>query len=113
MIIRAFSISALISTIKKRPRLLASIVVGLLSVAAIFVDWQWPQGTQWPVDWNAGNMLYKQLIYMTSAECAGLVLGMKVPIILTSRSDSITSRIASCALAVLMVHRDAGRRASI
>lgn len=58
MIIRAFSISALISTIKKRPRLLTSIVVGLLSVAAIFVDWQWPQGTQWPVDWNASALLY-------------------------------------------------------
>lgn len=50
---------------------------------------------------EAGNMVYKQLVYMADAECAGLVLGMKVPIILTSRSDSIASRIASCALAVL------------
>ena len=50
---------------------------------------------------EAGNMVYKQLVYMAGAECAGLVLGMKVPIILTSRSDSVASRIASCALAVL------------
>lgn len=50
---------------------------------------------------EAGNMLYKQLIYMAGAECAGLVLGMRVPIVLTSRSDSVASRIASCALAAL------------
>ena len=56
---------------------------------------------------EAGNMLYKQLVYMAGAECAGLVLGMRVPIVLTSRSDSITSRIASCALAVLVRARAA------
>jgi phosphate acetyltransferase len=50
---------------------------------------------------EAGNMVYKQLVYMAGAECAGLVLGMRVPIVLTSRSDSIESRIASCAMAVL------------
>ena len=54
---------------------------------------------------EAGNMVYKQLVYMAGAECAGLVLGMKVPIILTSRSDSITARITSCALAVLVANR--------
>jgi phosphate acetyltransferase len=37
---------------------------------------------------EAGNMIYKQLVYMANAECAGLVLGMRVPIVLTSRSDS-------------------------
>ena len=58
---------------------------------------------------EAGNMVYKQLVYMAGAECAGLVLGMKVPIILTSRSDSITARITSCALAVLMAARSTGR----
>ncbi|NDP62282.1 bifunctional enoyl-CoA hydratase/phosphate acetyltransferase [Polaromonas sp.] len=58
---------------------------------------------------EAGNMLYKQLVYTAGAECAGLVLGMKVPIILTSRSDSITARITSCALAVLVATRLAGR----
>lgn len=56
---------------------------------------------------EAGNMLYKQLVYMAGAECAGLVLGMRVPIVLTSRSDSVTSRIASCALAVLVHARAA------
>ena len=50
---------------------------------------------------EAGNMIYKELVYLASAECAGLVLGMRVPIVLTSRSDSVASRVASCALAVL------------
>lgn len=59
-------------------------------------------------DLEAGNMVYKQLVYMAGAECAGLVLGMKVPIILTSRSDSITARITSCALAVLVATRASG-----
>jgi phosphate acetyltransferase len=55
-------------------------------------------------DLNAGNILYKSLIYMAGAECAGVVLGTKVPIILTSRADSETSRIASCALASLLAN---------
>jgi phosphate acetyltransferase len=49
---------------------------------------------------------------MAGAECAGLVLGMKIPIILTSRSDSITARISSCALAVLVAARGAGKGAA-
>jgi phosphate acetyltransferase len=53
-------------------------------------------------DLNAGNILYKSLIYMARAECAGVVLGTTVPVILTSRADSETSRIASCALASLL-----------
>jgi phosphate acetyltransferase len=52
-------------------------------------------------DLNAGNILYKSLVYLAGAECAGLVLGAKVPIILTSRADSGFSRLASCALASL------------
>ena len=48
---------------------------------------------------DAGNSLYKSFVYMGGAACAGLVLGAKVPIILTSRSDSKESRVASCALA--------------
>jgi phosphate acetyltransferase len=51
---------------------------------------------------EAGNMVYKQLVYMAGSECAGLVLGLRVPIVLTSRSVSLASRIASCAMAVLM-----------
>jgi phosphate acetyltransferase len=52
-------------------------------------------------DLNAGNMLYKSFNYIGGAECAGLVLGARVPIVLTSRADSLLARIASVALAVL------------
>jgi phosphotransacetylase len=48
---------------------------------------------------NAGNILYKSLVYMAGAECAGVVQGAKLPVILTSRADSAFSRLASCALA--------------
>ena len=51
---------------------------------------------------EAGNMLAKQLIYFAGADAAGLVLGARVPIILTSRSDSLRVRIASVALAKLV-----------
>ncbi len=50
---------------------------------------------------EAGNMLAKSLTYLAQAECAGIVLGAKVPIILTSRADSVMVRLASCAAAVL------------
>ena len=50
---------------------------------------------------DAGNSLYKSIVYMGGAACAGLVLGARVPIILTSRSDSERARVASCALAAL------------
>jgi phosphate butyryltransferase len=52
-------------------------------------------------DLEAGNMLAKQLTFMSGAEAAGIVLGASVPIILTSRADSARTRLASCALAVL------------
>jgi phosphotransacetylase len=55
-------------------------------------------------DLEAGNMLAKQLSFLANADSAGLVLGAKVPIILTSRADSVRSRIASCAVAVLAAH---------
>ena len=54
-------------------------------------------------DLEAGNMLAKQLILLGHASVAGIVLGARVPIILTSRADSVESRIGSCALAVLVV----------
>ena len=50
-------------------------------------------------DLNSGNMLYKSFVYVGGGECAGIVQGARVPIILTSRADSQFSRIASCALA--------------
>jgi phosphate acetyltransferase len=51
---------------------------------------------------NAGNMVYKALIYLAGAQCAGVVLGAAAPIILTSRADSEAARIASCAMASLL-----------
>lgn len=52
-------------------------------------------------DLEAGNMLAKNLIYLSKADSAGIVLGARVPIVLTSRADSVRSRMASCAAAVL------------
>jgi phosphate acetyltransferase/phosphate butyryltransferase len=57
-------------------------------------------------DLESGNMLAKQLEYLGGAASAGIVMGARVPIVLTSRSDSSESRIASCALAVLVAHRN-------
>ena len=58
---------------------------------------------------DAGNMLAKQLAYISHAEGAGLVLGARVPVILNSRSDSPMARLASCAVAAL--HHFAGKAA--
>ena len=55
-------------------------------------------------DLEAGNMMAKQLSFLANADSAGVVLGARVPIILTSRSDTVRSRIASCAVAVLAAH---------
>src|SRR6476620_656297 len=52
-------------------------------------------------DLEAGNMLAKNLVYLSKSDSAGLVLGARVPIVLTSRADSVRSRMASCAAAVL------------
>ncbi len=61
-------------------------------------------------DLEAGNMLAKQLSYLADADAAGIVLGARVPIILTSRADSAKARLASCAVAVMFAHarRSAG-----
>jgi phosphate acetyltransferase len=55
-------------------------------------------------DLEAGNMVAKQLSFLANADSAGLVLGARVPIILTSRADSVRSKVASCAVAVLAAH---------
>lgn len=60
---------------------------------------------------DAGNMLAKQLSFISHAEGAGLVLGARVPVILNSRSDSSMSRLASCAVAALHHARMTGDRA--
>jgi phosphate acetyltransferase len=63
-------------------------------------------------DLEAGNMLAKSLTFLAGADAAGIVLGARVPIILTSRADSVTARLASCAVAALVAHarREAGTR---
>ncbi|MCG6860596.1 MAG: bifunctional enoyl-CoA hydratase/phosphate acetyltransferase [Chromatiaceae bacterium] len=53
-------------------------------------------------DLEAGNMLAKQLIFMARAEAAGIVAGAQVPIVLTSRADSVRTRLTSCAVAALL-----------
>ena len=59
-------------------------------------------------DLEAGNMLAKQLIYLAGADAAGVVLGGRVPIMLTSRADDVLSRLASSALVHLYVRRHPG-----
>jgi phosphotransacetylase len=56
-------------------------------------------------DLESGNMLAKQLIYLGQAASAGIVLGAKVPVILTSRADSRQARVASCAIALMLAHQ--------
>jgi phosphate acetyltransferase len=62
-------------------------------------------------DLEAGNMLAKNLVLLAKADSAGIVLGARVPIILTSRADSVRARMASCAVAV--IYADACRRGAI
>ncbi len=56
-------------------------------------------------DLESGNMLAKQLEYMGQADSAGIVMGARVPIVLTSRSDSRRTRLASCAIALMLARR--------
>lgn len=60
-------------------------------------------------DLEAGNILAKQLTFLANADSAGLVLGARVPVILTSRADSVRARIASCAVAALVAHARRGK----
>jgi phosphate acetyltransferase len=55
-------------------------------------------------DLESGNMLAKQLEYLADAEAAGIVVGARVPIVLTSRADSAKARLASCAVMAMLVH---------
>ena len=55
-------------------------------------------------DLEAGNMLAKQLEYLADAQAAAIVLGTRVPIVLTSRADTVQTRLASCAVALLLAH---------
>jgi phosphate acetyltransferase len=58
-------------------------------------------------DLEAGNLLTKSLSFLAKADAAGIALGARVPIILTSRADSLISRLASCAVAIVAVRRKA------
>jgi phosphate acetyltransferase len=62
-------------------------------------------------DLEAGNMLVKQLEYLADSEGAGIVLGARVPIVLTSRSDGPLVHTASCALALMLARRGMKRKA--
>jgi len=62
-------------------------------------------------DLEAGNMLAKQLEYLANAEIAGIALGARVPIILTSRADKTLSRLGSCAIALLLARHKASKGA--
>jgi len=66
-------------------------------------------------DLEAGNMLAKSLSFLAGADAAGIVLGARVPIILTSRADSVTTRLASCGIAALVAHarREAAGKAVV
>jgi phosphate acetyltransferase len=55
-------------------------------------------------DLEAGNMLAKELTFLANADAAGIVLGARVPIILTSRADNLRAHMASCAVAALFAH---------
>ncbi len=55
-------------------------------------------------DLEAGNMLAKNLSFLSNADAAGIVLGARVPIILTSRADNVRTRMASCAVSMLLAH---------
>ena len=55
-------------------------------------------------DLEAGNILAKLLTFLANADAAGLVLGARVPIILTSRADNVRTRMASCGVALLVAH---------
>jgi len=60
---------------------------------------------------EAGNMVAKQLQYLAGADSAGIVLGTRVPMILTSRADSVRTRLASAAVLKLLAHAQAAKQA--
>ena len=62
-------------------------------------------------DLEAGNMLAKNLTFLSGADAAGIVLGARVPVILTSRADNLRTRMASCAVAMLLASQPEGERA--
>jgi phosphate acetyltransferase len=112
--------AAALTVMAKRGQITGALVEGPLAFDnAISPDAARIKGIESPVagkadilvvpDLEAGNILAKQLIYLGGADAAGLVLGARVPIILTSRADTVKVRLASSALAKLAgVDRPAG-----
>ncbi len=60
-------------------------------------------------DLESGNMVAKQLQYLAGADSAGIVLGTRVPIVLTSRADSVRTRLASAAVMAMLAHAKRGK----
>lgn len=104
--------AAALSKMAERGQITGAVVDGPLGYdIAISIEAARIKGINWPhaerpdilimPNLEAGNMLYKQMVHVAKAECAGIVLGTKVPIVLTSRADSAKARVASCALAIV------------
>ena len=107
--------AAALSKMAERGQITGAVVDGPLAYdiaisieAARIKGFAWPQGKRPDIlimpNLEAGNMMYKQMVYVAKAECAGIILGTKVPIVLTSRADSPKARVASCALAIVQSH---------
>ena len=113
--------AAALSKMAERGQITGAVVDGPLGYdIAISIEAARIKGINWPhaerpdilimPNLEAGNMLYKQMIHVAKAECAGIVLGTKVPIVLTSRADSPKARVASCALAIVQAHALSGKQ---
>lgn len=113
--------AAALSKMAERGQITGAVVDGPLGYdIAISIEAARIKGINWPhaerpdilimPNLEAGNMLYKQMVYVAKAECAGIVLGTKVPIVLTSRADSPKARVASCALAIVQAHALSGNK---
>jgi len=88
--------------VEQQQRAGTRLAVAAWLVAAVFYFLQYSLRSA--PDLEAGNILAKQLSFLANADSAGMVLGARVPVILTSRADSVRSRIASCAVAKLVAH---------
>lgn len=107
--------AAALSKMAERGQITGAVVDGPLAYdiaisieAAHIKGVHWHQGKRPDIlimpNLEAGNMMYKQMVYVAKAECAGIILGTKVPIVLTSRADSPKARVVSCALAIIQAH---------
>lgn len=107
--------AAALCKMAERGQITGAIIDGPLAFDnAISADAARTKGFQSPVagdpdilvvpDLEAGNMLAKQLTFLLKAECAGIVLGARVPVVLSSRADSVSNQVVSCAIGALLAH---------